>query len=624
MSGLRKKDPTWLICCALAVATLAVFWPLTTHDFINFDDEDYVLKNPQVSGGLSAHSVAWAFMAARSSNWHPLTWLSHMLDCQLFGLNPHWHHLSSLVLHAANAILLFLALKRMKQEIWLSALVAALFALHPMHVESVAWIAERKDMLSTFFFLLTLLAYASYAALKNKGEASEVTSIQRRQTSTAMPQGKASASTRKQGISSERNYYFLSLTLFALGLMSKPMLVTLPCVLLLLDFWPLDRFRNGGPGTIARLVLEKVPFLVLSAASSALTCWAQREAMPTLDYLPILDRIGNALIAYTRYIGKLFWPSNLSVFYPHPGTWPFSNVLGAALLLSGITAVVLWKARSQRYLATGWFWFLGTLVPVIGLLQVGSQSLADRYTYIPYIGLFVMLASGATDLLKRFAPTFSPATLLPRIAWALSLTLLLTCAVVTRKQLSYWQNSETLFQHALAVTQDNITAYFSLGKFYHDQGRTDEALAQLQQALTIKADFADVQGQVGQILASQGKLDEAIQHYRKALELKPQLGEALNNLAWLRATHPDPKYRDGAEAVRLAERACEVTKYQRTIFIGTLAAAYAEAGRFPEAINTAQHARDLALKWGENALAARNLQLLELYKHSQPFHEPGI
>jgi Tfp pilus assembly protein PilF len=388
-----------------------------------------------------------------------------------------------------------------------------------------------------------------------------------------------------------------------------------------------------------------VPFFLLSAASSAITCWAQGAAMPTLDYLPISDRVGNALIAYSRYLGKLFWPTNLAVFYPHPGTWPLWSVIGAGVMVGCVSLFLIWKAARKTYLIVGWFWFLGTLVPVIGLVQVGSQSIADRYTYIPYIGLFIIISWGLFEISQiatwkfggkrndRALPV-NPGphpqrlthrmgegdrlTLMERMATVSSLAVLIACMVLTRKQLDYWQDSETLFKHALAVTEYNITAHFSLGKFYGEKGRSELALEQLQEALRIKPDFADVQWQVGQILASQGRLDEAIEHYRTALELKPGLGEALNNLAWVMATHPDPRYRNGEEAVRLGERACETTQYQRTIFIGTLAAAYAEAGRFSDAIRTAQQAIALAQRWDEKALLLRNQQLLQLYQAGQP------
>lgn len=607
MSSLPSRPR--LVALLLALITAVVFWPVLHCEFVNFDDEDYITQNAQVQSGINWNGLRWAFATFHSFNWHPITWLSHMLDCQLFGINSSAHHGVNLLLHAANAMLLLLVLHRMTGYLWPSAFAAALFAIHPVHVESVAWASERKDVLSTFFLMLTLWAYARF--VESKGE-----------TGGEQP-GFPGPGPEPENPSSIRHrppwlFFGLALLFFAMGLMSKPMLVTGPFVLLLLDFWPLRRPPfSQTPFRLAALwplVREKIPFLMLSLASSVITCLAQRQAMPSLDYLPIGDRLGNALISCARYIGKMVWPANLAIPYPHPGSWPLGVLLAALALIGIISVLVIHQTRSRPYLLAGWCWFFGTLIPVIGLVQVGSQSLADRYTYIPLIGLFVMVSWGFKDLSVKL----SLGRWVPALIGAI---LLLACAWRTRAQLAYWQNSETLFTHALAVTRYNLTAHFGLGKSLAEQGRNREALAQFEAALALKPDFAEAEGQIGLMLAGQGDLENAVAHYRRAIQSRPDSAGALNNLAWLFSTCPDARYRNGAEAVRLAEHACEVTHFQKAIFIGTLAAAYAEAGRFEEAIVAAQKAHDLALRWGEKAIAAKNLELMELYRKGQPFRD---
>jgi hypothetical protein len=385
----KTSDKYWSLCIylTLALATLAVFWQVLGHDFVNYDDPDYVYRNPNVQSGITLSSIKWAFTTGHAANWHPLTWLSHMLDWQLFGDNPGWHHLTNLFLHIANTLLLFAVLKRMTNALWRSAFVAAAFALHPLHVESVAWVAERKDVLSTLFWMLTIAAYLRYLERPGTGR------------------------------------YLLTLLIFALGLMAKPMLVTLPFVLLLLDYWPLGRFQFGqivkSVGQQSRkslnafshwklsrhLLLEKVPLFALSAISSIVTFLVQRTAgaVTSVETLPLKLRIANTFVSYLTYIQKMVWPSRLAMFYPYPDkTDLIWQTVVFALLLLIISLGVIWLMRRRRYLLTGWLWYLGTLVPVIGLVQVGDQALADRYTYVPLTGLFIIIAWGVPDLIAKW------------------------------------------------------------------------------------------------------------------------------------------------------------------------------------------------------------------------------
>ena len=380
------KYPVW-ICLFLVLNTLVVYWPVTGHQFVNYDDTDYVTENSYVQAGLSAKGLAWVWHSDVARNWHPVTMLSHMLDCQLYGLRPGGHHLTSLLLHIANALLLFLLLRNMTGALWRSGVVAALFALHPLHVESVAWVAERKDVLSTFFFLLTLWAYACYSAgraVKSEGR-------------KAKPEAR-SRSFQSPIANRRLRYYWLALAFFALGLMSKPMLVTVPFVLLLLDYWPLRRFalntKTSKLKTLLPCLREKVPFLLLSAASCVVTFQVQQRGGSVLDVnnLPVAARVANALMSYVRYLGKMLWPEHLAALYLRKVPWPSWQVGLAAMALLAASVTVIRLARRRPYLAVGWFWYVGTLVPVIGLVQVGMQTMADRYTYIPLIGIFIAVA----------------------------------------------------------------------------------------------------------------------------------------------------------------------------------------------------------------------------------------
>ncbi len=829
---------TLIICGLLAAGTLAIFWPVTHYPFINLDDPEYITQNAQLLTGFSWGNLAWAFQTGYAANWHPLTWISHLVDVQIFSLNAGGHHLSSLILHALNTVLLFLLVRSMTGAFWRSALVAALFGLHPLHVESVAWAAERKDVLSALFFLLTLLAYVRYSR------------------TTAASQG------RRRLI-----WYGLTLLLFALGLMSKPMLVTVPCLLLLLDYWPLGRIaiqhwselKISKPQLYA-LLAEKVPFLLLAAASSVVTFVVQDkgQAVGSVESLAFGPRLANAFLSYLKYLAKTVWPADLAIFYPHPFlryniedplfTLP---AIAAALVLAALSAAVLLRARQQPWLSTGWFWFLGMLVPVIGLVQVGSQGLADRYTYLPLIGLFICFVWAFAELAA--VRTWTK----PLMAGA-GVLAILACAGLTSRQVRFWRDDVALFSHAIAATTNNAQAHFNLasalgregkydlainhlrtalelipshpgahynlgmafmaqgkleeaaadyeaavrlqpgyyaahnnlglvlmnlGRFdaalvdfqacaqlepgspmplcnmglaYLAEGNTAEAAERFEQALrmqpalveamaglgralaiqgkwdeaqlrfrealrlapgdldlqlnlantlleagrtneaaacfsealradpelpqkTLKAgkaclaqgqlelalarfviaarlqpENAEVQESLGMIYAQKGRIAEAVTHfehclrlrpdaqswynlglahvmqghlgkaitnYQQAVSLKPDWAQASNDLAWLLATHPDAAFRKGAEAVRLAQRACELSGGKEARYFGTLDAAYAESGRFADAIATAEKARGLAAAAGQKELTEAAEKRLELYRQGKAYHQ---
>jgi protein O-mannosyl-transferase len=537
-----------VVCLLLLSVTLAVYWQIGDHQFTNYDDTIYVTDNPHVKRGLAASSVIWAFTAAEEANWHPLTWLSHMVDCQLFGLHPRGHHLTSLFLHLANVLLLFAVLNRMTGALWRAAFVAALFSLHPLHVESVAWVAERKDVLSTLFWLLTMLAYARYVGRPT------------------------------------RPRYALTLVAFALGLMAKPMLVTLPFVLLLLDTWPLDRMAYGRGGDdeprtrkrirpseqrlpLSRLVWEKTPFFALAAISSVVTFSLQQRAgaMANMEVFPLSSRIANALVSYLRYIGKMIWPSDLAVLYPHPGTGlPLWWGAGAGLALLGLSILVVRVIRRRPYLAVGWLWYLGTLVPVIGLVQVGVQAYADRYTYVPLIGLFIMIAWGVPDLVGRWAHARTVLAVLAGTA----LAALTACTWI---QLGYWKESVSLFTHTLQVTTKNYVAQNNLGNALADRGKVEEAISHYAESLRVKPDHAEAYNNWGTVLVEQGRLEEAIDRFLAALRVKPDYAAAHCNLGlalerkgrreeaiaqYLEALRLDPTYAQAHNnlALALAER----------------------------------------------------------------------
>ena len=763
----RENRQAVLACLLLAAVTLAVFWPVRLNDFVNYDDPGYVTENSYVKRGLTWEGAVWALRTGHAANWHPLTWFSHMLDVQLFGLNPAGHHLSNLLFHIANTMLVFLLLRRATGATWRSAFVAALFAVHPLHVESVAWVAERKDVLSTFFGLLALGAYVRYA---------EMSKVQGPWSVVRGPWSR---------------FYLLSLFLFTLSLMSKPMLVTLPFLLLLLDYWPLNRLQlatqHSTLKTLLLLLREKLPFFALAAASCVVTFLVQKHggALAPAEVLPIGPRVINIVLAYFTYLGKMFWPIHLSVFYPYAQFRPPGRVALAAVCLVAITASAVLGRRKAPHFLVGWLWFLGTLVPVIGLVQVGSQSMADRYSYFPSIGLFLGLAWLAAQAVARWR--FGPPLL--AVAGVMAIFLCLSC---TRTQLSYWKSGETLFRHALAVTTGNFVAHSNLGNALATRGKPKEAEAEFASALSIYPDYypamyalanlvrtngnsaaaltlfnralqtrpqdAKAHYNHGVVLVILGKEDEALDHYRQALQLDPKLAPAHNNLAGLLisrgtvdegfahaltalrlqpdfaqahlnagnalflqdkfqeaegyyrmalrldpaladarldlakalvnqdrleeaevhlkeavrrqptaaeahqvlatiyathkrprdasneytaalrldpewaeglnglarilATHPDRKVRDGIEAVRLAARACALTGSTNAPMLETLAAAYAETGRFADAAAIQQKVCDWVASQGPNAQVESAKHRLELYRARQPFREP--
>jgi protein O-mannosyl-transferase len=849
-----------LVCLLLAAATLAVYGRVAGFEFTNYDDIWLVSENPMVASGLTLRGLGWALTTFYYEYWHPLTWLSHMLDCEFFGLWAGGHHLMNVGVHVANTLLLFAVLERMTGAWKRSAMVAALFALHPLHVEPVAWIAERKEVLSALFFLLTLWAYVRYVeslkpnvqSLKSAGTASRFTFHVSR-------------------------FYLLSLTFFALGVMSKPMVMTLPFVLLLLDYWPLGRLSlpslHRSPTPLPRLLREKLPFFLLTAVSCGLTyAWfSQNGSLLAPGTEPWGLRLANVPVSYARYLGKLVWPTGLMLPYPMPRHLAWWQAGGAVLVLAVITVLAVRGARSAPYLIVGWLFFLGVLFPTIRLVQTGYQSMADRYTYIPAIGIFVAVVWAAADYGARRASSGAGW----KLGYATSAVALLLCGYLAWGQTGFWRNSFTLWSHCLKVCPDNVEAQLGLG-IAHDLkgqldeaiicyrkvvrlkpdderahqklgsalerlGQTDQALSQFQEAVRLKPDYADAQYSLGIALDRKGEIAEAIGHYSEAIRLKPdqaqvhyslgaalaedgqldeairqdlealrlkpdysearnnlgialarkgqlteavsqfqealrlrpdyavarhnlertvaassrstgkisqcreslrlkpdqadshfnlanalaedrqldeaiveyhealrlrpsyaeahhQLGDALaaqdrlgeaivqyqetarlrpdsfqphlaltlilpragrlqeagkeaeefmrtcpsavleatnsparlqalwalNDLAWLLATQPQPEARNGPRAVRFAERACELTRYQQTLIVGTLAAAYAEAGQFPKAVATAEQAIALASQTGEQALLAKNRQLLELYRAGRAYHEPAV
>lgn len=463
-SGAGERRVAGWVRAGLALLTLAAYLPVLANGFIRFDDPLYVTRNAWVKAGLTWDGFVWALTANVASNWHPLTLLSHMLDCELFGMDPLGHHLTSLLLHTASAVLLFEALRRMTGSVWRSAAVAALFALHPTHVESVAWVAERKDVLSGFFWMLTLLAWERYVREP-----------------------------------SPKRYAAVALFLAA-GLLSKPMVVTLPFVLLLLDVWPL---RRGIPWKIR--VKEKLPLFALVAASCLVTVIAQSGAIGMASRFPMKLRLANAVLSYVAYLGKTLLPTKLAVFYPMPAEFPAWKVAGAALLLAALTVLAF---KAGRYAAVGWLWFLGTLVPVIGIVQVGGQSMADRYTYIPTIGLFLIAAWGWPR----------------RAGWVLA-PVLLALAIGTRLQIRHWEDSETLFRHAAAVTERNFIAHLNLAQIHaerDDYGDRGRALEHFRITLSIRPTMWQAQASLGNALRRWGRPDKALPHLRNAVRLRPK------------------------------------------------------------------------------------------------------
>jgi tetratricopeptide (TPR) repeat protein len=597
--------PAWLIAVLLALVTIAIYWPATGHDFINFDDPLYITDNPHIRAGLTWEGLAWAFgrVHGEGTYWHPVSWVSHMVDCQLYGLKPRGHHLTNVLVHAANAVLVFLVFRRMTGAFWRCVVLAALFALHPLQVDSVAWVAERKNLLSAFFWLLTTWAYVRYA---EKSVASSQWSVVRPPSAVLL---------RRTGgpwfLSPLPSYifYLLCLSFFALGLMCKPVLVTLPFVLLLLDYWPLRRFDlstlNSPPrqsevtagqlSTILRLVREKIPFLVLAAASSLITLLAHHVLgmLDSVARLPLDRRVENALVSYVRYLGKTFWPSRLAVFYPYPAVWPRWDVVTCGLLLLVISGLVLGTARRRPWLLVGWFWFLGVLVPFSGLVQAGAQALADRFMYVPAIGIMVAVIWGLHELARggRYRPI--------GLAVAGGAAIIL-CLALTRQQIGYWSDSEALLQHALEVTENNYVVRHALGVALGKKGQIGEALRQFQEAIRLRPDRAEAHNDLGAALGKKGQIGEAIHQFQETIRLDPGYADAHDNLgaALVGKGQIDEAIRQFQEAIRLKPDHAEA-HYNLGVALGL-------KGQTDEAIRQYQEATRLK---PDNADAHYNLGL---------------
>ncbi|MHC4906208.1 MAG: tetratricopeptide repeat protein [Planctomycetota bacterium] len=573
-----------LVGAVLAMVTLAAYWPVLGADFVNYDDPDYVTENPHVLGGLTLDGVTWAFtMDSETANWHPLTFLSHMLDCELFGKNAGLHHLTNLIIHTASAVVLLWVLTSMTGQLWPSAFVAAAFALHPLHVESVAWVAERKDVLSGLFWMLTMACYLRYTRTGGRGS------------------------------------YGLTMVVFALGLMAKPMLVTLPFVLLLLDYWPLKRFDLAWPadrfGKVRSLVVEKIPFFALTGVSCIVTFIAQKTggAVRSIEFLSFGPRLSNAMVSYAAYIAKMVWPVDLAVLYPFRHIPPWQS-FWACILVAIITAAAVLMTRRKRYVPVGWFWYLGTLVPVIGLVQVGAQRLADRYSYLPLTGLFMIAAWVVSDMCRHRKG-------LRFVSIAAAMLLIGGMFAGTRHQLRYWKDSIALFRRAIEVTENNSIMHNNLGSELLEEGHLDEAIAHFRRSLQIHPDDVDAYSNLGAALAGSGHLEEAITCYRQLLEARPECLPGLNNLAWFLATAADPALRDPEEAVHLAEKAYALMGHENATIFDTLSVAYASAGRFDEAVSTAAKALELARAAGNATLEQKVKGRIKLFKAGQRYIE---
>jgi protein O-mannosyl-transferase len=476
-AGRGTPRAVWIVIVLLSGATAAAYWRLPGNGFVNFDDRTYVFSNPHIAGGLTWPGIKWCFTSFYAANWHPITWLSHMVDVSIFGMKPAGHHMVNLLLHIANCIMLFGLLRRVTGRMWESAFVAALFALHPLHVESVAWAAERKDVLSTFFWMATIWAYVGYAAKPRLSR------------------------------------YLVVLALFALGLMAKPMLVSLPFVLLLLDYWPLARLTSARP-TLRRLIAQKVPLLVMAAASSMLTVAAQKTALASLDSIDIQTRAANAVVSVGRYMTQMLWPAGLAVYYPYTGGSLLATAALVLVVLLALTIAVLALGREYPYLPVGWFWYLVTLAPVIGIVQVGGQSHADRYAYIPLIGLFICIAFGIGHFLAS-RPR------LQRPAWAGAAILLVLAGLVTQRQVGYWRDSATLYTRAMGVTRGNSVMMTNLAMVLMDSGSSDDAITRLRAAVEASPGDAVAASALGDALGQQGRYEESMVWLQKAVQLDP-------------------------------------------------------------------------------------------------------
>jgi tetratricopeptide (TPR) repeat protein len=543
----------------LAATTWLVFGQTVRFPFVDFDDPLYVYENPHINRGLTARGLVWAFTHVPAPDWYPLTTISHMVDSQLYGLNAGGHHFTNVLLHEVTVILLFLVLRAMTGMTWRSAFVAVLFAIHPLRVESVAWVVERKDVLSGLFFMLTIGAYLRYA--------------------------------RRRSIAR----YVIVAILFACGLMSKPMLVVTPLVLLLLDYWPLREFSQQL--SIQRLILEKIPLFALSAGSCFATLTGQTGKVVDMEPLPLVWRISNALISYVVYIWQMIWPARLGVFYPHPeNRLPLWEVGASIALLIAISAAAFIMRKSRPYMIVGWLWYLIMLVPVIGVVQINLQAHADRYTYLPQIGLYLIAVWGTADLSVGWPRRREILT----VAAALVMAAL---ALTAWRQTTYWRDSESLWTHTIAVTSNNDFAHASFADLLLREGRINESIDHSKEALRIRPNNSDAHNNLALALINRGDVDGALTHFKKSLEIQPGNMNAQCNLAWILATSADSSRRDGAKAVALAENVARRAGHPNPMVLRTLAAAYAETGRFSEAIDAAQDALQLAMNQGNQALA---------------------
>ncbi len=556
----------FLLCVALAIVTLAVYWQTGSHEFINFDDNDYVTENLRVANGVTVENLIWAFTTFDAGNWHPITWLSHISDVQLFGMNPRCHHLTSVAIHTATSLLLFSLLFRLTAKLWQSLFVASLFALHPLHVESVAWVAERKDVLCAFFWFLTLLVYGEYAA--------------KRKTSL----------------------YLLALGTFVLGLMSKPMLVTLPIVMLLMDFWPLGRYELEKRvevrellGRVITLTKEKVPFFACSLLSSIITIYAQNKsgAINGLYEYSFRLRLENAAMAYLKYIGKTVWPYDLAVFYPFPLSTPFWLVISSLLILLFISVAAIRQIRSHPYFALGWFWFLITLVPVIGIVKVGGQSMADRYTYIPITGLFIMVAWGIPEMING----------LRYRQWIIGLfsgAVMITVTALTWQQLGYWRSNTVLYRHSLKVTGNNPVINYNLGSALHIKGDIYAAIHEYQQVLQMDPSYVNAHYNYGHALQTLNQFDAAIQEYKMTILLAPNHKHVHYNLGV--ALHEKGDFN---AAIHEYQEALRLNPYHKSVHCN-LGAIFQARGNLTEAV--AEYKEELRISPG-SAEAHYNLGL---------------
>lgn len=650
----HRKRVTLLIYIALAAGIIIAYEPIRHNGFVGYDDNDYLIKNPHVLGGITQQSIIWAFTKSYASNWHPLTWLNHMLDCQVFGLNPLGHHLVSVLFHIVNAMLLFWIIKNITGAIWASAFVAAVFALHPVQVESVAWAAERKTVLSGLFWLLTIAVYVHY--------------------------------TRKPRLSR----YILVLLIFGLSIMTKPSVVTLPLVLLLLDYWPLERLRIGEQDSgmfksAVWLIAEKIPLLAMSVFLSVMTIVAQKTggAISTSENLPLDYRLANVFLSYIKYIDKLVWPSALAVYHPHPRTGFSLTTVICAVAFILLTVFSIYVGRRKKYVAVGWLWYVGILVPMIGLVQVGAQAIAYRYMYLSMLGLLIILAWAVKDVVGG--------RICLKILTAVSAMAVLSALIIlTRIQVGYWQNALTLFEHTLAVTKNNPAAEQNYGFVLSEAGRLDEAAAHIKRAIQLAPDYVEARHNLGKVYMKQGKINEAVEcfselvkrqdapaevHYDLAsvLLMQKKYDEAIKELARTLELNPDYPHAPSAMAValmsagkvdeaiacfnkylRLNDNSVELhynlavaltmqKKYEEAIkhftrvieldpknagalnglarVLDSLAITYADAGRFDDAKATAEKALNFARTAEQTALAREIEGRLQLYKKGLPYQD---